>query len=81
MRVCLVLMDELYEQFILSFHFSTAYRTQVETDFQSRQTTLSEGNLFTVFNQSMTPEEKEAMSFLYAYMPVGDIADYSGEFS
>lgn len=65
-----------------SSHFisDTAYRTQVETDFQSRQTTLSEGNLFTVFNQSMTPEEKEAMSFLYAYMPVGDIADYSGEF-
>ena len=44
-----------------SSHFisDTAYRTQVETDFQSRQTTLSEGNLFTVFNQSMTPEEKE----------------------
>ena len=65
-----------------SSHFisDTAYRTQVETDFQSRQTTLSEGNLFTVFDQSMTPEEKEAMSFLYAYMPVGDIADYSGEF-
>ncbi len=65
-----------------SAHFisDTAYRAQVETDFQSRQTTLSEGNLFAVFNQPMTPEEKEAMSFLYAYMPVGDMADCGGEF-
>lgn len=28
----------------------------------------------------MTPQEREALEFLYAYMPVGDIGDYSAEF-
>lgn len=65
-----------------SAHFITddSYRTQVETDLQARQSVITEGNLFTVFNQNLTPEEKEALSFLYAYMPAGDIANYSGEF-
>lgn len=28
----------------------------------------------------MTPEEREALTFMYAYMPIGDITDYSGDF-
>ena len=65
-----------------SQHFITddAYRTEVEKDFQAKQAALPNGNLFEVFNQSMTPQEKEAMTFLYAYMPIGDITDYSGDF-
>ena len=31
-------------------------------------------------NKSMTKEEKEALDFLYAYMPVADAADYPEEF-
>ena len=27
----------------------------------------------------MTPDEKEALTFLYAYMPIGDITDYDGQ--
>ena len=65
-----------------SSHFITdeAYRTQVETDLQARQADLTEGDLFAVFNQPMSPAEKEALEFLYAYMPLGDIADYSGDY-
>ncbi len=63
-------------------HFisDNAYRAEVEQDFQNKQAALPNGNLFEVFNTQMTPEEKEALTFLYAYMPIGDITDYSGDF-
>ncbi len=63
-------------------HFITdeTYRTQVENDFQARKGTLEQSGLLSIFDQPMSPAEKEAMSFLYAYMPLGDIADYSGEY-
>ena len=35
---------------------------------------------FNVFSQEMSTEEREAMTFLYAYMTPGDITDYPGEF-
>ncbi len=56
------------------------YRAQVEQDFAAKQASLPQGDLFSIFNTPMTLEEKEAMTFLYAYMPIGDITDYSGEF-
>ena len=63
-------------------HFMTdnAYRAEVEQDFQAKRNALPNGNLFEVFNESMTTQEREAMTFLYAYMPIGDITDYSGDF-
>ena len=57
-----------------------AERAIVQEDFEKRVATLNQGNLFDVFNQPMTDIQKEAMTFLYAYMPLGDITDYSGEF-
>ena len=56
------------------------YRAEVEKDFLEKQQELPIGDLFAVFNETMTQEEKEAMMFLYAYMPIGDITDYSGDF-
>ncbi|WP_102407311.1 transglutaminase domain-containing protein [Parabacteroides bouchesdurhonensis] len=63
-------------------HFITnnAYRAEVEKDFQAKQAALPNGNLFDVFNEQMTPKEKEALTFMYAYMPIGDITDYNGDF-
>lgn len=64
-------------------HFITnsEYRLEVESDFQEKQADLPNGDLFDVFNnQSLSLEEREALTFLYAYMPIGDITDYSGEF-
>lgn len=63
-------------------HFITdaAYRAEVKNDFQAKQAALPNGDLFAVFNDQMTPEEREALTFMYAYMPIGDITDYSGDF-
>ena len=55
------------------------FRAEVEQDFQAKKAALPNGDLFSVFNQSMTPDEKEALTFLYAYMPIGDITDYNGQ--
>ena len=55
-------------------------RAIVQSDFENRVANLNQGNLFEVFNQPMSEMQKEAMTFLYAYMPLGDITDYSGEF-
>lgn len=62
-------------------HFITdeGYRNQVKQDFEAKKELMSRGNLFTVFNQKLTIEEREAMEFLYAYMPLNDIADYDGQ--
>ena len=58
------------------------YRKEVHQDFLKRQE-LAQGRkdaLFGVFKQSLTLEEKEALEFLYAYMPLSDLADYDGDF-
>lgn len=36
--------------------------------------------MFSVFRQQLTQEERDALTFFYAYMSVGDITDYSGDF-
>ncbi|MGN1217841.1 MAG: transglutaminase domain-containing protein, partial [Phocaeicola sp.] len=56
------------------------YRLKVENDFAEKQTILKDGNLSGIFSKEITSEEKEALQFLYAYMPLSDIADNSGEF-
>ena len=65
-------------------HFITdkQYREVVHQDFLKREK-LAQGRkteLFTVFNDSITPEEREALEFLYAYMPLSDLADYNGDY-
>ncbi len=58
------------------------YRETVIDDFVRVRELASnrEDQLFEVFNQNITLEEKEALMFLYAYMPLSDLADYNGEF-
>lgn len=54
---------------------------QVEKDFNARVASWNQGeNLFAIFDTKMTEEQRKAMKFLYAYMPMCDVADYSGEF-
>jgi transglutaminase-like putative cysteine protease len=36
--------------------------------------------IWDIFNQSLTSEEKQGMEFLYAYMPLSDLGDYTPEF-
>lgn len=63
-------------------HFlnDTAYREQVTQDFEKKKQQLPNGDLFAVFNDQLTVPEQEALMFLYAYMPTGDITDYSGDY-
>ena len=57
-----------------------AERALVQSDFDKRAASWNQGDLFKVFEQEMTDQQREALTFLYAYMPLGDITDYSGEF-
>ena len=60
----------------------TNYLAKVDSQFQ-RQKALAvnkDSALFHVFNKSLSPFETEALKFLYAYMPLSDLADYDGEF-
>ena len=62
-------------------HFiqDAAFRSQVQQDFKVR---TQSGNLSAdmVLPQGITLEEKEALEFLYAYMPLADITDYPATF-
>lgn len=63
-------------------HFisDSAFRAEVEKDFEAKKAALPDGDLFAVFSLPMTQEEKEALMFFYAYLPIGDITDYDGAF-
>lgn len=37
-------------------------------------------DLFNVFDEELTEMESDALKFLYAYMPLSDLADYDGKF-
>ena len=57
-----------------------AERVLVQSDFDKRAAEWNQGDLFKVFGQELTEQQREALTFLYAYMPLGDITDYTGEF-
>jgi transglutaminase-like putative cysteine protease len=49
-------------------------------DFELKRAALPAGNLFDAMNETVTLAEREALAFLYAYMPAGDVTDYAGDF-
>ncbi len=55
-------------------------RATVENDFAKRCEKLEQGDLFEIFNRPMDDVEREAMMFLYAYMPLADMANYTGDY-
>jgi len=58
------------------------YRRTVESAFDERQQLASgrKGQLFAVFDRKLNTPQVEALKFLFAFMPLSDLADYSGEF-
>ena len=60
-------------------HFITdrAYRNEVHADFEAR---MAEFPMLHVQLDTLSRMEREAMEFLYAYMPLNDLADYAPEF-
>jgi hypothetical protein len=58
------------------------YRLKVLNDFSEREILAGNRNdqLFHVFNENLSAMQVEALKFLYAYMPLSDLADYNGDF-
>lgn len=53
----------------------------VHEDFAARKKTVKSSDYFKIFNRKdLTPEQRDALEVLYAYMPLPDVTDYSGEF-
>jgi len=65
-------------------HFITDknYRKKVEKQFELQENLAKNRSrqLFKVFDQKLTLQEKEALQFLYAFMPLSDLADYNDNF-
>lgn len=63
-------------------HFISDANEREETNqsFEKRKEVLKDTHIFDVFEQEMTSEENEAMRFMYAYMPLGDLTDYTEAF-
>lgn len=59
-----------------------SYRQKIFKDLESKKQLFRESGykLFSINEQELTADEYEAMAFLYAYMPLSDIADYSDDF-
>ncbi|MBQ7878873.1 MAG: transglutaminase domain-containing protein [Bacteroidaceae bacterium] len=49
-------------------------------DFDRRSATFNNQGYFSVLDGDLSVEQRQALQFLYAYMPLPDIADYSGDF-
>ncbi len=58
------------------------YRKLVTKQFDYRRSHVQhrEKQLFTVFDDNINIRQKEALEFLYAFMPLSDLADYNGEY-
>jgi len=58
------------------------YRGKVDASFSQAEILAQnrKEQLFSVFDSDLTIQQKEALKFLYAFMPLNDLADYNGEF-
>jgi transglutaminase-like putative cysteine protease len=65
-----------------SSHFvrEKAAREQIAQDFAQKCAAMPAGDLFDLSDTTMTLAEREALMFLYAYMPAGDVTDYAAGF-
>ena len=53
---------------------------KIAQDFERRKAAIGNERYFAVFDEELTGARLQAMQFLYAYMPLPDIADYSAQF-
>ena len=58
------------------------YRNLVEKSYNERRLLAinREDELFSVFKDNLSDDQTEALKFLFAFMPLSDLADYSGDF-
>ena len=70
---------------LFSFEAVNAQKTfdkngKIARDFNKRRKIIGDESYFAVFDRGLTGEQRQAMQFLYAYMPLPDIADYTGDY-
>jgi transglutaminase-like putative cysteine protease len=58
------------------------YRSKVESSFKEREQLAHhrKDKLFNVFGSGLSLQQEEALKYLFAYMPLSDLADYEGDF-
>jgi ankyrin repeat protein len=58
------------------------YRSKVESAFREREQLAHnrKEKLFGVFKSGLSLQQEEALKFLFAYMPLSDLANYNGDF-
>lgn len=52
----------------------------VTKDYETRISQLQAPAYFSIFKKDLTADQRKALQFLYAYMPLPDLTDYSGDF-
>ncbi|MDP4221682.1 MAG: transglutaminase domain-containing protein [Bacteroidota bacterium] len=59
-----------------------SYRETVDSAFIRHKSLAAERKdaLFNVFNRKLTADQSEGLKFILAFMPLSDLADYTGEF-
>lgn len=69
-------------QFMNIFNLDDKYVETIEEKFNIKKEIAKEREkeLFSVFNEELTEEERFALTHLYAYMPLNDMADHDGDF-
>lgn len=53
---------------------------RISADFEQRRALVADESYFSAFDASLQGERLQAMQFIYAYMPLSDIADYDASF-
>ncbi len=61
-------------------NISTLADMEIMLQKQHQMASGREKQLFEVFQGPLTHDEKDALEYLYAYLPLSDMADYNGEF-
>ena len=49
-------------------------------DFEERAPKIEKADIMQTFERNLSQAQREALQFLYAYMPVSDVADYSPDY-
>ena len=55
-------------------------RKAVDEAFEARRTHFTHGDVFAIFDEELSAQERGAMKFLYSSMSSADLGDYDGEF-
>ena len=55
-------------------------RESVQAAFEERRALFTEGEVFDLFEEELSTEEREALEFLYSTMSSADMGDYEAEY-